>query len=198
MIIKNQNISTGTLVVFGSLRGEHVHFDNVNAYDFLNSLKNIWLRTIFVSDSSHTWYNNGIDGYDGFDDSIEKLEKLISGYTIFMGHSSGGYGAILYGCKLGVDRVIAFSPQLTDDDASWGRLGFEPKFDMRDVVKNAPNVNVQVVYCKGAHIDERHVNVIACEGNVQLIRLDCCAHNSARHFVKDGKLEKFILEGKYA
>lgn len=41
------------------------------------------------------------------------LKSLGTRKTIFCGNSMGGYAALMFGYLMGVDKIIAFSPQTT-------------------------------------------------------------------------------------
>lgn len=69
-----------------------------------------------LRDPSNSFFENGVSS------EINSVEALLKWHYDFlkeqshidevysMGNSAGGYGAILYGCMLGIDKVYAFSP----------------------------------------------------------------------------------------
>lgn len=72
---------------------------------------------IFVRDVLKQWYLNGINSTVN---SIESLCELLRSLTygkriICIGASAGGYAAILLGCLLNAEKVIAFNPQINLD-----------------------------------------------------------------------------------
>ena len=71
---------------------------------------------IYLRDLNHNWYLNGLPGVgNSVDEMVTLLQQKIEEYkpsrVITMGVSAGGFGAILFGCLLKVDSVLAFSPQ---------------------------------------------------------------------------------------
>lgn len=68
----------------------------------------------FIVDLNQCWYHKGIEGFTtNISETTDYLEKIISGYekVVFIGTSSGGYAAILFGSLLNISTVIAFIPQ---------------------------------------------------------------------------------------
>lgn len=91
---------TGTLFKF-----EFQNFleENFNDYDRL-----------FYVDRHKRCYHGGIHNIsNSIEETKQYLEDKIKNYedVTFIGHSSGGYAAILFGSLLNVKRVIAFIPQ---------------------------------------------------------------------------------------
>lgn len=192
MIIKNEGCVSSTVVVFGSLRGnKDNHVDDIKPYDFLNTLNFVGGKLVFVQDSSNTWYNNGFDDSDGFVDALKCIGQHMSGKTIFLGHSSGGYAAILYGCLLGADRIISFSPQIIED-YHWP--GFRPKDYFLSLIECDTSPPIDIIVCDNALGDVDHIRAVEPFLNVTTNRLDCRTHNSAKFFIKSGKLQELLEE----
>ena len=93
-----------------------------NKFEFENYLNNYFKNKnppsyLFFRDVYLQWYYNGIRGFSkNYQETINKLTEIIQKYnfkfTICMGSSSGGYASLYFGCKLNVDRIICFSPQI--------------------------------------------------------------------------------------
>ena len=65
-------------------------------------------------DKNRNSYHNGIVGIsNNIDETLPHLQAQIAPYSnvIFLGVSSGGYAAILFGSLLNVKSVLAFIPQ---------------------------------------------------------------------------------------
>ena len=72
---------------------------------------------LFLRDVYLRWYYNGIKGFSkNYQETINKISEFINKYnfkiTICMGSSSGGYASLYFGCKLNVNKIICFSPQI--------------------------------------------------------------------------------------
>jgi predicted esterase YcpF (UPF0227 family) len=83
-------------------------------YNFLKSYTNI--DKLFLRDINCRYYISGIkNSTTCFKETIDMYRELISRKKykkiVALGCSAGGYAAILYGQLLGLDKVIAFSPQ---------------------------------------------------------------------------------------
>ncbi|MCU7374362.1 hypothetical protein PEC18_26865 [Paucibacter sp. O1-1] len=104
------------------------------AFDYQGRLKKVeWIlgdsfQKIHLRDTRLAWYLKGIQGLgQDLPSTLDSLRGLIDelrpARTVMLGQSMGGYGAILYGQALGVERVVAFGPLSTMDLASALRLG---------------------------------------------------------------------------
>ena len=96
------NINYGTMI---RSEFEFVNFFNKN---FTN------INRHFYNDIHKTCYHDGILGISkSIDETVAYLSKEITNYknVIFVGVSSGGYAAILFGSLLNVTNVVAFTPQ---------------------------------------------------------------------------------------
>jgi hypothetical protein len=88
-------------------------------FEFLNYLSSTYNNTIdllFYVDLHQCWYHKGLkDITNNIDETVEYLKNKINQKKykkiIFIGASSGGYAAILFGSLCGINNVIAFKPQ---------------------------------------------------------------------------------------
>jgi hypothetical protein len=85
-------------------------------FEFLRSLSARDIPGWFVKDFHQSWYQKGLLGLTRSPtETADYLRDLIGERDgrrlVTLGASSGGYAAILYGCWLGAERVVAFSPQ---------------------------------------------------------------------------------------
>ena len=114
---KIMNGNKKLIICFG---GMALQFGGILPFEFLNYLSSVYKNKcdlIFFIDSHQCWYHKGIkDITHNIDETTLYLNNIIKdGYyekVIFMGTSSGGYGAILFGslCE-NVTHVISFIPQ---------------------------------------------------------------------------------------
>jgi len=103
-----------TLIISFTAHGKAIR--EVHSYDFFNFLQKFFSTSsrYFYTDKFSRCYHKGIqDKTTNIDETIGYLKNEIRPYkrVIFMGISSGGYAAILFGSLLGVSDVLAFVPQ---------------------------------------------------------------------------------------
>lgn len=101
------------IVAFGGIERR---FGSIPPAEFLSFLKSLTDEAdlYFFNDLDGVWYQRGIQGISkDIPSTVKVLKKKLNNYDriIFMGFSSGGYAAILFGSILKVDKVIAFIPQ---------------------------------------------------------------------------------------
>jgi hypothetical protein len=110
--------NSDTLVV--SFAGHNIMFGSMlaisNPFEFLNFFNRHFnnVNRHFYVDINKTSYHKGIEGISkNIDETVQYLKKEIANYknVIFIGASSGGYAAILFGSLLNVQSVVAFTPQ---------------------------------------------------------------------------------------
>lgn len=107
-------IDSDTLII--SFAGHNKIFGRLQSFEFVNFLnknfKNIDKH--FYIDKFVVSYHQGISGItNNIDETVEYLKNEIQKYKkiIFIGVSSGGYAAILFGSLLNITNVVAFMPQ---------------------------------------------------------------------------------------
>ena len=107
----------GLIVSFGGMARQFV---SITPFEFLNFLKDRFptYDKHFYVDVYGCSYHRGFEGLsNNLDESVEYLREQIRQYqendkeVVFIGNSSGGYAAILFGSLLKVSKVIAFKPQ---------------------------------------------------------------------------------------
>jgi hypothetical protein len=97
----------GTFVVFTGL-GERVWLD-LPVFDAW--LAQAGYRGVYLRDRSRKLYTEGIQAQGDrvrFEAQLKALRDEESGEFVFMGASSGGFGAMYWACLLGVGRTLAF------------------------------------------------------------------------------------------
>lgn len=108
------NGNKNLIVCFG---GMNLQMYGIPPFEFLNYLSTNYKDNydlLFYIDKHQKWYHKGIDGISTtINETCEYLNTKISQYekVIFMGTSSGGYAAILFGSLCKVTNVVAFIPQ---------------------------------------------------------------------------------------
>ena len=120
----------------------------VPPFEFLKTMSTNFadLDAHIYIDPSRSWYSEGFQGItSNTDETVEYLKEKIKDYerVVFMGVSSGGYAAMLFGSLLEADRVVAFVPQT---DLRYGNIGQTKgriKNEYRDIL---PYVNDTTEY----------------------------------------------------
>jgi hypothetical protein len=103
-------------ILIVSFSGHALKFGEVPVYEFYNFLTKHYPQydKQFYIDSRLKHYHYGIkDTTTSVETTVEYLKDKIKDYkkVVFMGVSSGGYAAILFGSLLNITMVIAFIPQ---------------------------------------------------------------------------------------
>jgi len=97
-------------------------------FEFLSLTGGIPVKRVFVRDLRQAWYHHGLPGQgDGLLDVARVLRELIDGHdvrrVVMAGNSAGGYAALVFGCLLGADAVLAFAPQTVLDLGTLAEMG---------------------------------------------------------------------------
>jgi hypothetical protein len=103
-------------IILVSFAGQGMGIGTLPQFEFVNFLNKHFpqYEKHFYLDIYKKWYHRGIDGISkNIPETKEYLQRQIQGYkkVVFIGSSSGGYAAILFGSLLNVDSVLAFIPQ---------------------------------------------------------------------------------------
>jgi hypothetical protein len=107
---------SGSEILIISFTSQGKTIRDVQSYDFFNFLENkfSYASRYFYLDIHRSCYHKGIqDKSTNISETVEYLKHKVKKYkqVIFIGLSSGGYAALLYGSLVGVSHVIAFFPQ---------------------------------------------------------------------------------------
>lgn len=114
LILKSLTKSSNAIVVFTGYPLFSVVLNQ--AFDFKNLLSGGCKEVdrYFYKDTRISSYHKGINGLtNNIDETVEYLKRKLENYEniVFVGVSSGGYAAILFGSLLNINKVIAFKPQ---------------------------------------------------------------------------------------
>jgi pimeloyl-ACP methyl ester carboxylesterase len=143
-----------------------------NKYEWFGTLRELKYSAIHFSDDRGFWYHEDIDGIL----ALLRTHKP----DVMLGHSMGGYAALLFGSILGV-RVEAIAPQTTLQ-AGWDdRWGLQWK-SVREMTRHPEyldlaglKVDARVYYCKSVREDALHAERI----EAQLFPRKCAGHDEA-------------------
>ncbi len=103
-------------ILIVSFSGHALKFGEVPVYEFYNFLNKHYPQfdKQFYIDNKLKHYHHGIQNLsDSVETTVEFLRDKIKDHkkVVFMGVSSGGYAAILFGSLLNITMVISFIPQ---------------------------------------------------------------------------------------
>lgn len=200
------------LVAFGGLKGG---VGRILPFEFFNLTKDIETKKLYVRDPKQMWYHLGVPGAEGSVRSVaQHLRPIVSGQNprrvVVVGNSAGGYAALLFGCVLNVDMVIAFSPQTflnkkamaEHKDTRWKpklaklyRVGDENFYDLKQVLYRHRHrkTEYQIHYPERNRLDVIHARRMRVIPKVSL-----CPHKSDTHqlvtVLRDSGTLKRILE----
>lgn len=108
VILARPQQSDTAILAFSSRGARHFNYYNV--------LEPFPASKLLVRDPSDCWYNAGVPGVGETVDQIaerlrEELGAMGAKKVFTIGSSMGAYAAILFGCLVGAERVMAFAPQ---------------------------------------------------------------------------------------
>jgi hypothetical protein len=196
------------LVCFGGLEGGFLG----PPFEFLRMTGTISTNRVFVRDLEQCWYQLGIEGLGtSVDETARSLSKLISDSgsrrTVFVGTSSGGFAALLFGSLLGVDAIVAVAPQ-TFVGAMRCRIHLDRRWpnrrnkaravavnrdylDLRKVLTRHPPNQATIFVGTGERRDVAHARYVRAIANVSIIKR-AGNHQVAKQMRDDGSLLEVI------
>ncbi len=151
-------------------------------------IKKHFSRIIYIREVWRSWYLLGLNAkVDSIDQTIQLLKNLTAGYqTTYAGISSGGYMAMILGCKLDGERVFSFcgqfclQPWLNErmfgkylEDATRNQY-----FDIASLVQKA-ETPIFYFYPYENQMDHMQKNYICSQTNTENIRV--MAFKGANH-----------------
>lgn len=152
---------------------------------------------------------------DHIEKIIEYLKQIITQNeyekVCFLGNSMGGYGAILFGNILEVDRVLSFAPQsfinkwnrLINRDNRWKKqieniYSFDNKridfFDLKEHLKNNPSNKtiLEIFYSPNHRLDKKHAERLKKINNIVLHPIQEGGHGVVKTVKNSGQLKDII------
>lgn len=194
------------LVTFGSLL---LPANGVPVWNFLRATDGMKDSRLFLRDHQEQWYQRGIVEYPSVDALAGFLGDLVVGYkrVLFAGSSMGGFAALLFGRRLGVD-VYTINPQTSllldrklGHDALWNAqldrvLGDRPNDAVLDVSLVWPlSGETVIVYSAENWVDVLHAERMTGRPGVTLVPRQFDNHLLVRHMTQTGEIAR-VLSGK--
>lgn len=199
--------SDSLIVVFGSLANNGFH--GMPPFEFVNLLDELPVAKLFLRDIDQAWYHRGVRGLaSSLPDLVDALRPHIEPRkrVVFTGHSSGGYAALILGTLLGVDEVIATSPQsfisrrlrLYHNDHRWpdeirnaytSPTAERKMFDLKPWLKRSTAATrLHIYYATRHQWDFAHAERLRRIRNVELHPTPTMTHSVARYLRDQGEL----------
>ena len=118
------------LILFGGIAGGV----SMPPFEFFRVTGDYPVKRLYVRDPLRAWYLRGLPGVGTDAEALatafrRAIEAARAGRVVMVGASAGGFAALLFGAWLGVDTVVAFSPQTTIGRADRSQLGDERWLD---------------------------------------------------------------------
>lgn len=171
---ENGEPDSETLIV--SFAGYNKMFVGIVRFEFANFLNTHFPNTDrhFYMDTKLDLYHKGIAGIsNNIDETVAYLNNEIAKYknVIFIGVSSGGYAAILFGSLLKITSVLAFIPQTVRVKENIDEKYRDLNVHMNDSTKYYIYGDTSITRINDFH-HIRHCEHIANHPNVCLIKKD--------------------------
>ncbi len=185
-------------------------------FEFFASASQLDIHKIFVRDLRRTWYHRGLPGIgENIDEVAAYLDRVIQQqkfkHLTFIGSSTGGYAAILFGCLLNVNTVVAFVPKtflhpwkrlLCLDVKPWARLWTllwskdtqREYFDLRRVLESrATTTKFHVHFSADGGADVVHAEHLRGCANVFLHPHPKGGHKLVKKLRDSGELNEILV-----
>jgi pimeloyl-ACP methyl ester carboxylesterase len=158
---------------------------------------------LLVRDPSENWYNTGLPGVgDTVDDIAKRIKKEIAKLGVkrilTIGSSMGGYAAILFGCMIGAERVIALVPQtLLDPGLPQRRPPADVRLqvaDLKPIISETPQTRIDLVVALNDLLDVFHAQRVASLPSVRILGLPGVGHSFGEELNEERKYYPLITD----
>jgi alpha-beta hydrolase superfamily lysophospholipase len=172
-----------TVLSFSSI-GRGVRF--VQNEEFFNLKKKY--NVFFIRDITRSWFNN-VD--------IKLIKKNVNKKNCYaIGHSMGGFNAIIFSTLYDVRKVIAFSPQFSihpniTKDPTFMNYSLRIKEWRYPKLEFSKNTDYLLIFGDDAK-EKYHASLIPKQKNIKIIYIKDCDHNTAKKLKRQKKLYKII------
>ena len=172
-----------TVLSFSSIGGGTKH---IQGEEFFHLTKKY--NVIFIRDITRSWFNN-VD--------IKLIKKnIIKNNCYAIGHSMGGFNAIIFSTTHKIKKVIAFSPQFSihpeiTKDSTFKNYASRIKKWKYPKLKFSKNTKYLLIFGDDSK-EKYHSNLIPKRKNIKIIYLKNCQHNTAEKLKRVNKLYPLI------
>ena len=210
--LQSDNDSNTLVIAFSSATDNFEWYNSLEAYSLENSFKRF-----YVADMWKVWWHGVYKGIEDFGPLVlrdylsEKIKDQGIKRIATIGASRGAYGAIMFGCLLNADLVLAFSPQTNIDKKLDKKYAINerieilkkevPNFkvdsefvDLKNILKNnIQNKTIYKIFYGAANdYDDKHAKNLSEFNNVSLHTVDSESHKVSKNFLKNGTIKKLI------
>lgn len=204
--IVEQRESDLVIAAFGGI-GDTV--DGMPPFEFFNILSGVNATKVFIRDLDQCYYQAGLQGVtNSVDTTATYLSSIIDDkYSVFVGHSMGGFGALLFGYLCEADKIVAFAPQIFIDKKTsdkYNITSWRNYYDKAEAVGDGRYLNLlaiippraEIYFGKNDRTDRRYVDALNDHG-IQHTILNYTPHHIAKLLRDDGKLLEKIVPESY-
>lgn len=202
--IVDQRESDLIIVAFGGV-GNNL---DMPPFEFFNVLLEVHATKVFVRDLDQCYYQAGLRGItSNVDTTATYLSDIIANkYSVFVGHSMGGFGALLFGSLCKADKIVAFAPQVFVDKKTSDEYDVSKWREYREkaeAVGDSRYLNLlpiipamaEIYFGKDDPSDRKYINALR-DYDIPHIILNYSPHHITRLLRDDKKLlEKIVPEG---
>lgn len=210
ILIDEVKNSRNLLVSFGGIKQGM----GIPVFEFYKSFQTIECNKIFIRDFKQMWYQKGVDEeISSIAKLIDHLDRLLTkknySKVCFIGNSMGGFGAILCGAILNIDKVIVFSPQTFIDrknrilkmDRRWQKQisnvyknsNSTSLFDLKQVIKKKKiQTKFDIHYSTDDRLDRVHAERLSKISQVNLFSYNKGGHNLVKELKASKQLESIL------
>lgn len=213
VVLKLNTESDQSIISFAGLAGKL----GIPVYEFFNILTYTNANQLFLRDINKYWFHNGIPEAPGNIDDIvsflkTKIDEISPKKVITLGNSGGAYAAILFGNRIRVNEVHAFSPRtflnpfkrlftldrifLTHYKKVLFNDNMQKKyFDLKNILHNSSGeTTYHLYYAQLNRIDRIHCERMKNIPKVILHPYEYDQHSLVRYLKNNGQLQNIIKQ----
>jgi hypothetical protein len=172
-----------TVLSFSSI-GRGVRF--IQNEEFFNLTKKY--NVFFIRDITRSWFNN-VD--------IKLIKKNVNKKNCYaIGHSMGGFNAIIFSTLYDIRKVIAFSPQFSihpniTKDPTFMNYSLRIKEWRYPKLEFSKNTDYLLIFGDDAK-EKYHASLMPKQENIKILYIKNCNHNTAGKLKKQKKIYRII------
>ena len=209
--VRDFDVDSKTLIIAFSSDPEGKKIEMKRAewkHVFTNKFKHLDFKKWYIVDINVSWWHTNFPGLLGYGPYVlsryikDVIKELDVDIVCTIGLSHGGYGAILIGCLIEADVVIAFSPQTWLTKNRYRKNDLHRKFegfdipeeqkDLKLLLENNNSKTIYHIYYGEKIIDKEHAERIKHIRGVNLHPVNIERHGIAKSLVRNGTVEDIL------